>query len=384
MDELKLKHDRSHYGRLGGWLSVSVNIFLFFAKIFFGFLVGSVSLIADAFHTLSDLVTSFIVLFSFKISEKPSDARHPFGHGRAELISAIVIATIIAVTGIEVLKFSIDRILHPAKFVASTLVIIFVLFSIIVKEALAIFTHRLSKKIDSPALKADAFHHHQDAFSSLLVVIAFIFSHFNFPYLDAWAGVIIALVILYSGYEIARSPIDNLLGVAPDEKFLTTIEEISLSHPLVQGVHDIILHQYGEIKILSFHIEVPEHLSLDVAHEISDEVNRLIREKLNAYVTIHVDPVMKRTQLYKKVENSIKTFCEGSGDCGSFHDLRVFREGDSLRLAVDLAMNPETELSQEDLAKNCKNYLLQKFPRVSDVKVKVEPIFSVSRKSRNN
>jgi len=374
-----------YYGMLGGWLSITINIILFIFKAILGFVSGSVALIADAFHTLSDLGTSFIVIFSFYISEKPSDARHPFGHGRAEFVSAIIIATLLAVTAFELLKYSISRIVHPVMFIAPWWIIGFVFFTVILKEGLAIFTMRLSKKIHSQTLRADAYHHHQDAVSSLLVIIAFILSQFNMPYFDGPAGVIISLIIFYSAFEIAKTPIDHILGVAPDEDLLTKIERIALSFSKVQGVHDIIIHQYGQVKVISLHIEIGEHLSLNEAHYIAEEVDRKLRESIQAHVTVHVDPVMRRTPLYQKVEEKLIEFCKNTNLCESFHDLRLLGENNRFRLVVDLVTKKNSnKKSDQQLIQDLRNFVLKNIPEVTDVLVKVEPKFSVSRRSRHN
>ncbi len=376
---------RASYGKQGGWVSILVNFLLFAVKGVLGFMTGSVALTADAFHSLSDMGTSLIVLITFYISEKPSDREHPFGHGRAEFISAIIMSTILAITSFELMKYGIDRIIHPVVFVAEWWIIGVVLATVVVKEIAANYTGKLSGKIKSATLRADSWHHHLDAITSLLVVISFIFSHYHFPYLDGPVGVIIALVILYSAYGIAKSPIDNLLGKPPDEQLLTRIEEIALSFPQVRGVHDIIIHNYGEMMIISLDIEVDETLTLIDAHRISEEVDDALRRDLNAYVTVHYDPVMARTPLYREVEKKIRQFCRESPECAGFHDLRVYEQGEQLRLLFDLVIRQEAKKgSDARLVENCKTFIAKNIPGVTEMNIKVEPKFSVSRKSRND
>ncbi len=376
---------RKNIGLLGGWASILVNFFLFLLKGALGFLAGSVALIADAFHTLSDIATSLIVLISFYISEKPSDSEHPFGHGRAEFISAIVMATLLAVTAFELFKYSVERILNPVAFVAPWWIIGVVLGTILVKEGLAFFTMNLSRKIHSDTLKADSWHHHLDAASSLLVVIAFLFSHFQFPYLDGIVGAIIAVIILISAYGIAKSPIDNLLGKSPNIDLLNRIEKIVLSFPEVKGVHDIIIHTYGENTIISLHIEVDENLSLNQAHSISEKVDQELRRLLNAHITVHVDPVMERTPLYREIEDKVWSFCRNTPGCDSFHDLRVYKNGKKIKILLDLVESSDAQKGTEErLIRSFKNYIREQMPGICDITVKVEPKFSITRKSRHN
>ncbi len=376
---------KSRLGKSAAWFSIGLNFLLFVVKAVMGFLTGSLALIADAFHTLSDIGTSLVVLFAFRISAKPSDAEHPFGHGRAEYISAIVMSTILAVTGLELGKSAISRILHPTSFDAPLWVIGVLILSIVLKEAMAVYSRRISRRIDSTSLEADAWHHHQDAISTLLVIASFLFTRINFPYLDGPIGLLIAGYILYTAYVIAKTPIDHLLGTAPDESVVSRLEEITLAFPGVRGIHDIIVHHYGDQLIISLHIEVDDDLSLKQAHHISEQVNQLLRDELNAYVTIHVDPVMERTPFYRTVEAKIREFCHQNPACFGFHDLRLFGEETGLDIAFDLVIAADAKSGEEEkLIKQCQQYLRGQFPTLRRISIKVEPKFSISRRSRHD
>jgi cation diffusion facilitator family transporter len=380
-----IKKPRTFYGKLGAWASILLNLFLFVIKAVLGFITGSVALIADAFHTLSDLATSFVVLISFYIIAKPSDKKHPFGHGRAEFITAIIMSTLLAITSFEILKQSIERIINPIIIKVSWWVIAVVFLTILFKEGLALYSMRLSKKINSDTLKADAWHHRLDAISSLLVVLSFIFSYYGFSYLDGPVGILITLIIFYSAFKIAKSPIDHLLGMSPSEDVLRKIEEITLSFREVKGVHDVIIHNYGEIMILSLHIEIDENLKFVEAHRIADNVDKSLRRELGAHVTIHFDPVMERTPGYKEVEKVLRKFCTRHPGCDSFHDLRIYGKRKNLQLILDLVSTQDSEQkSKQKLIEDCRNFILDNIEGVKEVTIKVEPIFSISRKSRHN
>lgn len=376
---------RAYFGRLAALVSITLNLTLFIIKAILGFFTGSLALIADAFHSLSDLATSFVVLVSFHFIAKPSDEKHPFGHGRAEFISAIIMSTLLAITSFELFKHSITRIMNPTMIKVTWWVTAIIFLTVIVKEGLAVYSFRISKKIQSDTVKADAWHHHLDAISSLLVVISFILADFGYPYLDGPIGVLITITILYSAYKIAKSPIDHLLGTPPNEKLLDKIEKITLSFPEVKGVHDVIIHNYGEMMVISLDIEIDENLPFIEAHNIAELIDKELRTELNSYVTIHFDPVMERTPVYQKIENVIRQFCIDNIGCDSFHDLRIYGKGDNLTLIFDLvgAHDPKV-LSDQKLIDKCKGYIYKHIPEVKKVSIKMEPMFSISRKSRHN
>ncbi len=383
--KLNQEKPRAYFGRLAAWASITLNLTLFIIKAILGFFTGSLALIADAFHSLSDLATSFVVLISFHFITKPSDEKHPFGHGRAEFISAIIMSTLLAITSFELFKHSIARIMNPTMIKVTWWIVATIFLTVIVKEGLAIYSFRISKKIKSDTVKVDAWHHHLDAISSLLVVISLIFADLGYPYLDGPIGVLITITILYSAYKITKSPIDHLLGTTPSEKLLDKIEKITLSFPEVKGVHDVIIHNYGEMMVISLHIEIDENLPFIEAHNIAELVDIKLRTELNTYVTVHYDPIMERTPVYKKIENIVRQFCINNIECGSFHDLRIYGKGDNLTLIFDLVGTHDLKaLSEQKLIDKCKGYIYKNIPEVKKVTIKMEPKFSISRKSRHN
>jgi cation diffusion facilitator family transporter len=380
-----IEKSRSYFGKLGAWASILLNLLLFVVKLILGFVSGSLALIADAVHTLSDTVSSLIVLVSFYITEKPSDKEHPFGHGRAEFISAIIMSTLLTITAVELLQSSVERILNPVSFTASWWIISVIFITVILKEGLAWYATGLSRKIRSDALLADAWHHRLDAISSLLVILAFIFSRYGYPYLDGPVGILISLIIIYSAYQIVKSPIDKLMGTRPDEELLDEIEQQTMGIPGVIGVHDVIIHNYGETFVISLHIEVDENLSFVEAHRIAEKVDKELRRSLDAHVTVHFDPVMERTLLYTRVESVVQEFCQKTPECESFHDLRIDGEENSLSVWLDLVPSQEIKrLSVKKLIQQCTNYVSKSFPGIKNISVKIEPKFSISRKSRHN
>lgn len=368
---------RNRYGSMEGWVSIVVNFVLFVVKGVFGVLTGSVSLIADSFHTLSDVLTSVVIVASFRMAKKPSDASHPFGHGRMEAIAAVVVAVLLMVVGVEIFKSSVDRILHPKDFDASWLVIGIILSTVIIKELLARFSRELGRMIRSTALEADFWHHRSDAISSVLVALAFFGQRFGFPHLDGPAGIIVAVMIAYAGWEIAKKGIDDLLGANPSNDLVQRVKSTVREFPDVLDVHDLIVHQYGQATVLSFHIEISDEHSLKFGHTLVEKVEIVINEKFHTHTTVHLDPVNLRDPELKEIGAFLKNwFNEGEGNV-SFHDLRTVGE-EAKTVRIDLVIDPKMKDNEiGELERALREALIDAFPSVVGVDVEVEPRYAV-------
>ena len=284
---------RARYGTLEAVVSIIVNLILFVVKMVLGLMINSVSLIADAVHTFSDFGTSIIILVGFRIAKKPGDREHPFGHGRAEPIAGLIVAIILIVAGVELLQSSVVRIMHPQIKAAriSWFLAVILAVTIVIKELVARFARELGWMIQSKTLEADFWHHRSDAFSTLLVLVAMACAHLNFMYVDGIAGVGVAMIVMYSGYAVAHSVISPLLGEKPSREMLSQIEDIARSPEDVLGVHDVIVHRYGQAKFISLHIEVDNCRSAIELHNLSEQVEELIENKLGGSVVVHIDPL---------------------------------------------------------------------------------------------
>jgi cation diffusion facilitator family transporter len=281
---------RHHYGYLEGITSAIVNIILFSLKIWVGLATGSIAMITDAWHTLSDSVSSGLVLVGFWISAKPKDKEHPFGHGRAEQISAIVIGTILALASFQFLYDAINSFKATNSVTYGKSIIIVSIITIIIKETLAQFAIWSGKKINSQALIADAWHHRSDAATSLLILIGAILGRY-FWWVDAILGVLISLAILYTAYEIITSASNSILGESISQDFtnqiITTITE---SAPETSDIHHIHVHKYGEHSELTLHLKLPGELSVYESHTIANKVEADLEKKFNMHSTIHIEP----------------------------------------------------------------------------------------------
>lgn len=280
-----------NYGYFEGFLSVVLNLALFAFKFIFGMLLNSISLVADALHSLSDVVTSTIVIFGFNISTRPPDTEHPFGHGRAERIVSIVVACLLIVVGLEFLVSGFERFRNPIPIEGNILVIMMLVVSIFIKEFQYHVSMRLGRRIDSPALKADALHHRTDSLSTALVIIGFICFRFGIFSLDGIMGMAVAVIIMYAGISIIRESGSYLIGRAPSTSLVAKIRETASGCSGVNDVHHIHVHDYGGQIEITVHVRLKGDIHLDDAHTKASEVEREVKKCVpGAEVTVHLEP----------------------------------------------------------------------------------------------
>lgn len=284
---------RARYGFLGAGVSIAGNALLFVLKLALGLFLNSISLIADAFHTLADVGTSVVVILGFRASSKPPDEHHPHGHGRVEYISTLIIAVLLVLTGLVFAQESIDRLLGDAALVNdefATIIGILIIITALAKELMARFSLTIADKIHSQMLKGDAWHHRSDALASIAVGFGIIGSTRGYPWMDAAFGIIVSLIIIAVGVDLFRRSSDTLIGTAPDRELIEKIEELSRSAEGVRNVHKVTVHDYGTSKVISLHAEVDEGMSLNGAHRVADLLERRILKVTGHSTMIHVDP----------------------------------------------------------------------------------------------
>lgn len=277
-------------GYIEGWVSIFLNTLLFVFKYWAGLATGSVAMVADAWHTISDTLTSIIVIIGFWLSSRPADSNHPFGHGRAESIASIIIATLLGVVGFNFFIESISRIVNYQPIHFSMFAIIVFGISAMLKEGLAQFSIWAGKKIGSNALKADGWHHRSDAIASVVILFGAIFGS-SILWLDGVLGLGVSLLILWATYEILKNSVNVLLGQQPDKGLIEEIKTIIMSvNPNITNIHNIKLHSYGELKELTVHINLPNDMTFKEAHQISHTIeNKLLNEK-SIRTTVHFEP----------------------------------------------------------------------------------------------
>ena len=365
---------RTKIGVFQGWISVLVNSILFIFKLVIGVMVGAVSVIADAVHTLSDVVSSIVVIWGFKQAEKPADVEHPYGHGRAEYIATLIIAILLCVAGIEFIEASIDRIQNPEQVVAEWWMILILMVTIILKEITARYAEFLSTKIASGTLHADAWHHRIDALSSLLVVGALIAGKYGYPSSDGWAGLGVALFLIYTGFIIAKDAVDDLIGKPPTSEEVEVIRQIVMSVDGVLGAHDIIVHSYGHDKFASVHVEIDADETTAVAHDISEEVENKLEKAIGVEPTVHLDPVHPNDPLVQEVNKVLSLLYESDGRITDIHDVRIVNTDN--HHVILFGINIKLGISQKEIVSctlNLENRLKEKFKNY-EINIKVSPL----------
>ena len=331
---------RNSYGFFAGIVGILVNVILFAIKLFIGFLVSSIAIMADAFNNLSDAASSLITIIGFKLSSMPADKEHPFGHGRIEYLSALIVAFMVMLVGIQFVKTSFSRILSPLPVKFELIPFILLFFSIFFKIWLSLFNKNIGEKINSSALKASAMDALGDVFTTSCVVISFLCAKFTSLPIDGYIGLAVALFIIYSGFGLIKDTINPLLGEAPDDELVEKIKSSALSYDNILGTHDLIVHNYGPGKCMaSIHAEIPSDIDIVTIHEIIDKAEREISAKLKIYLVIHIDPICKLEGEIKSAYDEIQKIISKYNFIDSIHDFRVIGEGDIKNLVFDVLLS---------------------------------------------
>ncbi len=368
---------RARYGALEGWVSIVGNTLLLAIKLIAGLSIGSVSLIADAVHTLSDSATSVVVIIGFKMAKKPSDKEHPFGHGRMEFVATLIVSVLLFIAGVELLEKSIHSIIHPQAVTASVGIILIIAGTILAKELMSRFSYELGEMIDSKTLKADALHHRSDAVSTVLVVVALVASRFGVNRIDGIMGVFVALIIFYSGYEIAKGAVSSLLGEAPSRETIEEIARLARKHEGVLGVHDIVVHEYGQTRLISLHIEVFDKENASRLHELSEAIEDEVGRKMNGKVVVHVDPINKDHPEYDVIEQTIRKIISEDNRVHSFHELRIVGcDVNRCNVIFDIAIEEDADEQETyDIIHYIQERFKKRFPEMKTV-IKAEPKYA--------
>lgn len=366
---------RARYGALEGWVSVAVNVLLFVVKGAMGVITGSIAVVADAVHSLSDTATSGVVIFGFRMAGKPSDEEHPFGHGRAEPIATLVVAVLLIVVGVEFLRSSVSRLLHPRMLQVSWAMVAVLAGTVVMKEWLARFSRGLARRIKSDALEADSWHHRTDSISTGFVIAGFVLSRWGFPWVDGVAGLAVSTIIAWIGFDIGRRAVNRLLGQAPTEEEAGEIRATALSVDGVEGVHEVLVHTYGNQRAVSLHIEVSADLSALELHSIADEVESVLSLGRNTIVVVHVDPIDRNHPHYEEIRAIVEGAVRDDDRCYSFHDLRIVGTAERFQAILDLAV-PErmTPRDEAEVMRSITARVQERFPEARVV-ICVEPAF---------
>ena len=315
---------RTAYGILCGAVGIGLNVLLFLGKFFAGTISGSIAVTADAFNNLSDAGSSVVTLLGFKLAEQKPDPDHPFGHGRIEYLSGLAVAMLILLMGFELAKSSLDKILHPAPVDSSPLVMVILCVSIAVKLYMAYYNRTLGKRLDSSAMLATATDSLSDSVATSAVLLATLVGHFTDLLIDGWAGICVALFILWSGIGAAKDTLDPLLGTPPSESFVRQIRSLVMAHPMVIGIHDLIVHDYGPgRRMISLHAEVSASGNVLELHDEIDNIERELRDTLGCESVIHMDPIVTDDGITAVTREKVATLVKCIDDEISIHDFRM-------------------------------------------------------------
>lgn len=347
---------REYYGRVAGIVGIVCNLILSILKFIVGYLSNSVSITADATNNISDAGSSIVTLVGFRLSEKPADEDHPYGHARIEYITGLIISFLILLVGFETLKTSFNKILHPEESIFSWVTVGVLVASIAMKLWLSSFNTNLTKAIKSKTLEATAADSRNDCISTGAVLLSTLIAKFFGFNLDGFIGVGVAIFILVSGINLIKETVGPLLGQAPSREIFNMIEEGILSYDNVLGVHDLMVHSYGPGSYFaSAHIEMDAKINVLVCHDIMDTIERDFKEKHNIHLVVHLDPTVLDCEETNELKEVVRKILYDIDPIITFHDFRVVVGETAKNVLFDVVVPPKFKYSDEDLVTEIKN-----------------------------
>ncbi|MDO5292827.1 MAG: cation diffusion facilitator family transporter [bacterium] len=340
---------RTSYGILASVVGIICNLILSVTKLVIGTIIGSISVIADAFNNLSDAASSIISFIGVKMASRPADEEHPFGHGRYEYISALVVAFLVLQVGFSCFKSAIDKILHPEEVAFNIVLVGILVLSILIKIWLGIFNRTLGKRINSTVMRATS----TDAFGDVLVtsatVASLLISKYSGVNIDGYMGIVVSIFVLIAGFNIAKDTLEPLLGEAVSKETYDLITKKVEGQEGIVGSHDLIVHSYGPGHIMAtIHAEVPNNMSFEEAHELIDRVERQILRDENIFLVIHMDPIEVNDKEVMRARDIISKIVKELDDEASIHDFRLISEGEIRNLVFDLLVPHQYSVEQEE------------------------------------
>jgi cation diffusion facilitator family transporter len=378
-DDVLNNHVRANYGIFAGWISITAIVVLFIIKMGLGIRAGSISIVANAFHLLSHLANSVILVVSFRLATRPATAKTPYGHGRMEHVAPLIMSIFLFVSGIQIGEQSVHQILEPHE-VHYWNALPWILFAtIIIKQWLAQFIRYLGKSVNSHAILTNAFHQTIEAVMSLTVIAGLVAGHyFHKPEVDGYIGILVSLWLLYMGFTHGREAIIPLLGKAPSQELIQKIRETAKSVDGVENVHEIIVHDYGTMYTISLHLEIPEKFGSTEIHDITERCEARLRVTFGGETIAHSDPLLESTPEIQAIHDGFKKVLEDFQEIIGYHDFRVIAESKKLKIIVadiDTAEKvPESEF--DDLAKRLNVKCVEKIPGIAYCSFYITPKYA--------
>jgi cation diffusion facilitator family transporter len=342
---------RTAYGVMASIVGIICNVILFSIKIAIGILINSISVMADAFNNLSDAGSSIISFIGVKLAEKPADKEHPFGHGRFEYISALVVAFLIVQVGFTLFQNSFDKVLHPEEVGFNWVLILILSTSVIIKLWLSVFNKNLGNRINSNVMKATS----ADALSDVLVtsatILSLVITKLTGAAIDGWVGLVVSVFVLLAGFNIAKDTLLPLLGEAVDKEIYKAITKKVESYKGIVGTHDLIAHNYGPSHIMAtIHAEVPNDSNMEEIHETIDGIERDVLRELGIFLVIHMDPVEINNKMVEEKKSLVVKVVSTLEPRATIHDFRVVNGENNINLIFDLVVpHSYTEKEEQEL-----------------------------------
>lgn len=354
---------RQAYGILCGVLGICLNLLLFLGKFSAGVLSNSIAITADAFNNLSDAGSSIITLIGFKMAGQKPDPDHPFGHGRIEYISGLLVAVIIIIMAFELIKSSFLKILHPEDLSFSPIILLILAVSIAVKCYMALYNRRIGLKIDSTAMKATAMDSMSDSLATSVVLISTLISHYTGLHIDGICGVLVGLFILYAGINTAKDTVSPLLGQAPDPEYVKRINEIVMSYDGIMGIHDLIVHNYGPGRVLiSLHAEIPSDGDILTMHDMIDLIEHDLQRQLHCSAVIHMDPVLVGNEETDRLK-AFAVECVKTIDAQlTLHDFRIVQGPTHTNMIFDVVAPYKFPMTDSQLTEAVNHAITREHP----------------------
>ena len=354
---------RRAYGTMCSLYGIFLNLLLFAGKYIAGLISGSVAITADAFNNLSDAGSSIITLLGFAIAGKKPDPDHPFGHGRAEYLAGLVLSGVIILMGFELVKSSFEKILHPEPISSGLLPAVILVCSILVKFYMCLYNRSVGKKINSAAMQATATDSLSDSIATTVVLLSMGISYFFHVNIDGYAGLLVAVFIIYAGFNAAKDTVSPLLGQAPDPEFVQQVADIVTAHPEVVGIHDLAVHDYGPGRVMvSLHAEVSGDGNIFDLHDAIDTAETELKEQLGCIATIHMDPIEADNTEVSQMRAAVAEKLKELDDVISIHDFRMVPGPTHTNLIFDAVVPADYKKSDEELAASIRQHIHQTWP----------------------
>lgn len=354
---------RRAYGSLCCVVGICLNVLLFAGKYFAGLVSGSIAITADAFNNLSDAGSSLVTLVGFRLGGKKPDPEHPFGHGRLEYISGLVVSGLIMLMGVELLRSSIQKIIDPQPVESEPVVIVILIASVLVKMYMFLYNSRTGRRIDSAAMRATGMDSLSDSIATTVVLLAILVARFTGLQVDGWAGILVSAFIIWAGYNAAKDTISPLLGSPPTQELIERIEKIVMAHDEVSGIHDLVVHDYGPGRLMiSLHAEVSGDADIYELHDAIDSIEQELNRELGGESVIHMDPVAVDDEQVASARHELSRLLQEKLDERvTIHDFRMIQGPTHTNLIFDAVLPYDIKMSDREAAEQIKKIVSERW-----------------------